>query len=259
MGISMQMVSTKSFEKSVQGKLIFSVYTLEYLASLSFAPSESAILYTAEGKTGETKDPFEKFRFNPDFGEGFSGKKRPGTFILHWDATKNSQGKPKHALEELKSEENVRFGQALFSPNSDRIIYATGYEFTIDGRMLGLKWCCNRPSGIWQLRLPELLLPESSDKLNPTAVIAVSSEKLTSPSLSCRSPRTFIHGAQSTLSWLACPSGGAHAGASALYCLDISSDSDTSRPLDSIDKPLVPITKDEIPSSPHVFPGLYLP
>ena len=34
------------------------------------------------------KDPFEeKFRFNPDFGEGLVGKKRPlaVTFILRWD------------------------------------------------------------------------------------------------------------------------------------------------------------------------------
>ena len=232
----------------------------EFLASLSFSPSETAILYTAEGKIPETKNPFEKFRFNPDFGEGLTGKKRPVIFILHWDSshqsTTNNHGKLKHTLVELKSEENVRFGQAVFSPNSDRIIYATGYEFSMDGRILGLKFCFNRPSGIWQLRLPELL-PESGDKLDPAALIAVTAEKLTPASLSCRSPCTFTHDGGSTLAWLACTTGGAHVGPSALYSLDISLDSDTSRPLKAINKPLVPIMKDEIPSSPHVFPGLF--
>ncbi|KAF8800386.1 alpha/beta-hydrolase [Phlegmacium glaucopus] len=235
-------------------------YADEYLASLSFAPSESAILYTAEGKIPEAKDPFEKFRFNPDFGEGLVGKKRPVTFILRWDSsyqsTTNNSGKPKHTLVELKSGD-VRFGQASFSPNSERIIYATGYESTVDGRMLGLKGCYNRPNGIWQLLLPEQL-PEWSDKLNP-AVVAVTSEKLTPASLSCRSPRIFSHNGSSTLLWLACTTGGAHVAASALYSLDVSSDSDTSRPLKYTDKCLVPILKDEIPSSPHVFPSLYPP
>jgi len=231
---------------------------LEYLASLSFAPSESTILYTAEAKKSEAKDPFEKFRFNPDFGEGLVGKKRPVTFIFRWDSSHqsriNDSGKPKYTLNELKSED-VRFGQALFSPNSDRIIYATGYEITMDGRMLGLKACYNRPNGIWQLHLPEQR-PERADKLD-TAVVAVTSEKLTPASLSCRSPRTFSHDGASTLVWLGRTTGGAHNGASALYSLDISSDSDTSRSLQYTDKPLVPILKDDIPSSPRVFPGLY--
>ena len=225
---------------------------LEYLASLSFAPSETAIIYTAEGKAPETKDPFEKFRFNPDFGEGLVGKKRPVTFILRWDchqSSTNSSGKPTPSLVELKSEENVRFGQASFSPNSDRIIYATGYEFTIDGRILGITWCHNRPSGIWQLRLPEIL-PEPSDKLNPAAVVAVTSKKLTPADLSCRSTRTFTHNGGSTLAWLAGATGGPHIGPAALYTLDISSDSDPSRPLKLTEKPFL---KYSIPTQDKYF------
>jgi acylaminoacyl-peptidase len=262
MGIFMQMVSSNLSDKTT--------YTnkknknLEYLASLSFAPSESAILYTAEGKTPETKDPFEKFRFNPDFGEGLAGKKRPVTFILRWKSSHQSTtssshpDKPKLALVELKSKENIRFGQAVFSPNSDEIVYATGYEFTVDGRMLGLKWCYNRPHGIWQLTIPAHALPELGNKLNPTTVIEVISQKMTPASLSCRSPRTFGRQGGSTLAWLACPTGGAHIGASALYCLNISQHS-TGNPfiLPTADKPLVPITKGDIPSSLFDFPGLY--
>lgn len=162
---------------------------------------------------------------------------------------------------ELKSKENVRFGQAVFSPNSDEIIYATGYEFTLDGRILGLKGCYNRPSGIWRLTFPQQLdqlrMPYLSEKLNPAAVIEVVLQKLTPASLSCRSPRTFGRHGGSTLAWLACSTGGAHIGASALYYLDISSDLTTSILLKTTDKPLVPITKDEIPPSPLDFPGLY--
>ena len=159
---------------------------------------------------------------------------------------------------ELKSsKENVRFGQAVFSPKSDNIIYATGYEFTSDGRMLGIKWCQNRPCGIWKLSLDRLWQPLFGDKLNPATVITVALQKLTPASLSCRSPRTFGHHGGSTLAWLACPTGGAHVRASALYCLDISMESHTSY-LKTTDKPLVPVTN-YILSDPDVdaFPGLF--
>ena len=234
----------------------------DFLASLSFAPTESAILYTAEGKTPETEDPFEKFRFNPDFGEGLGGKKQPFTFIFRWNSSCQSTApdKPKFALVELKSKENVRFGQAVFSPKSDNVIYATGYEFTSDGRILGLKFCANRPSGIWKLWIDRRSLPELDDiKLNPVPA-TVTFQKLTPSSLSCRSPRTFERYGGSTLAWLANPTGGAHLGASALYCLDISIDSefesDNNSYLKFTETPLVPIT-DDIPSSPDVFPGLF--
>ena len=252
MAISMQMVSSNLSEKNVRLILVCS----EYLASLSFASSDSAILYTAEGKPPETEDPFEKFRFNPDFGEGLVGKKRPVTFILRWNSYQSTTSdKPELALIELESKENVRFGQAVFSPNSDNVIYATGYEFTSDGRILGLKWCSNRPNGIWQLRLDRQQLPDLDVKLNPATVITVTLQKLTPASLSCRSPRSFKHHGGSTLAWLACPTGGAHMRASALYCLDISKDPFNSC-LKTTDKPLVPVTID-IPSAPDAFPGLY--
>ena len=257
MAISIQMVSGDLSNKTL---LLILLYP-ESLASLSFASSDSAILYTAEGKTPETEDLFEKFRFNPDFGEGLVGKKRPVTFILRWNSSHRSttSDKPKLALVELKGRENVRFGQAVFSPSCDNIIYATGYEFTSDGRILGLKYCYNRPSGIWRLWLDRLQLPKLDDKLNSATAISTILQKLTPASLSCRSPRTFKRDGVSTLAWLACPTGGAHVRASALYCLDISVDSDVDRNppyLKTTDKPLVPITND-IPSAPDVFPGLF--
>ena len=251
----MQMVSSNLSDKTL-GLILILVYS-EFLASLSFAPTESAIVYTAEGKTPETEDPFEKFRFNPDFGEGLVGKKQPVTFVFRWNSSTASD-KPKLSLVKLESKENVRFGQAVFSPISDHVIYSTGYEFTSDSRILGIKYCTNRPSGIWQLWLDRQCLPELVDKLNPAAVITtpVILQKLTPSSLSCRSPRTFGRYEGSILAWLACPTGGPHAGASALYCLNIPRDSYNNSRLKSTETPLVPIT-DDIPSAPDVFPGLF--
>ncbi|KAF8154267.1 Alpha/Beta hydrolase protein [Crassisporium funariophilum] len=236
-------------------------YTDEYLASLSFAPSESAILYTAEAKVSESKDPFQRFRFNPDFGEGLVGKRNPKSFILRWDTSSFvGNGKPRTSLFELEPEsqvnEGVRFGQAVFSPNSDQVIYATGYEFTMDGRILGIKGCFNRPSGIWQLRLPGTL-PPTGDKENiPVVIDAVRSLKLTSSHLSCRSPRVINQDGQSFLIWLASATGGAHLATSTLHRLNITSDPDALDPK-STDSPLVGFSKDLSSCSPDVFPGLY--
>jgi acylaminoacyl-peptidase len=229
----------------------------EFLASLSFSPTESSILYTAEGKSPETEDAFEKFRFNPDFGEGLVGKKQPTTFVFRWESYQStSSDKPKLALVELKSEENVRFGQAVFSPHSDIIIFATGYEFTSDGRILGLKYCTNRPGGIWQLSFDWQCLLELEEKLNSATAVTVKLRKLTPPSLSCRSPRILRCYGNSYLVWLACPTGGAHLKASALYCLKIPMGTHDIPHLETTETPLVPITN-VIPSAPDVFPGLF--
>ncbi|KAF8188652.1 Alpha/Beta hydrolase protein [Pholiota molesta] len=232
-------------------------YTDEYLGSLSFAPSELAVIYTAEGNAPESKDPYSKFRFNPDFGESLTGKKRPIAFILRWqDPSSEDTSPPKASLVQLKTFEGVRFGQAIFSANSDEIIYATGYEFTADGRFLGIKWCSNRPVGIWRLRIGEA--SHSGDISNPpTAVDIVKAEKLTPAFLSCRSPRILTSQGKSTLLWLAGRSGGAHVATATLHALDITSDAAAdASPVSTVPKTLVDIV--DVPDSNlNGFPGLY--
>jgi hypothetical protein len=53
----------------------------------------------------------------------------------------SSIDKPKLAPVGLKNKENVRFGQAVFSPRSDNVIYATGTH---------LRWSDIRPQGMLQ-------------------------------------------------------------------------------------------------------------
>ncbi|KAJ3506311.1 hypothetical protein NLJ89_g6942 [Agrocybe chaxingu] len=222
-------------------------YADEFLGSLAIAPSETALVYVAEGKVPdeENKDPFRKFKFAPDFGEGLTGKRRPRIFILRWDTP------TKPSLLQLSTDDapDVRFGQPVFSPDSDNVIYATGYEFTHDGRILGIKGCFNRPSGIWQLRLPAEALSGDDDK-----TLTALCRKLTPPHLSCRSPRTFILDGKSSLVWLSAASGGAHLATSNLHLLDISSSANLD--LLSGDKPLVGFS-DKPLSDLKLFPGLY--
>jgi len=222
------------------------IHILDFLGSLSFAPSESAILYTAEAKAPETEDLFQRFRFNPDFGEGLSGKRRPANFLFRWEIS-NEGGDSSSSLIQLKTREDVRFGQAIFSSSSDKIIYATGYEFTSDGRMLGIKGCFNRPSGIWQLRLSSALTKVSAPE--------VECKKVSCEGHSCRSPRIVVHRERSFLMWLDGNLGGAHLSCTCMYQHEITSD-------ESIDPEYV----DETPFVPIIdkpesdgFPGLYPP
>ncbi|CAA7262322.1 unnamed protein product [Cyclocybe aegerita] len=222
-------------------------YADEFLGSLSFAPSESALVYVAERKVPdeENKDPFRKFKFDPDFGEGLTGKRRSRIFILRWDTS------AKASLFQLSTDgaPDVRFGQPVFSPDSDDVIYATGYEFTQDGRILGIKGCFNRPSGIWQFRLPAEMRSGEDDKM-----LTASCKKLTPPHLSCRSPRTFTRDGKSSLVWFSAASGGAHLATSNLHLLDISSS--TNLDILSADKPLVGFSDKPLPDI-KLFPGLY--
>ena len=57
------------------------VSPIDYFKSLSFAPSETALVYTAEANPESTReqedDPYPKFCFTPHFGEQLSTKRRP--------------------------------------------------------------------------------------------------------------------------------------------------------------------------------------
>ncbi|KDR78215.1 hypothetical protein GALMADRAFT_245272 [Galerina marginata CBS 339.88] len=228
-------------------------YADEFIGSLSFSPSETSILYAADDKSPEGDDPFEKFRYNPDFGEGLHGKRSPVIFIFRWD--KPSTADPcKITLSRLRTAKEIRFGQAVFSPNSEKIIYAIGYELTVDGRMLGIKGCFNRPSGIWQLVISSELPAENTK--NSSAHIDTTEQKLTPAHQSCRSPRILTHKGKSTLIWLACATGGAHLATSSLHSLDISLDASTALDIQSGHNPLVGIV--DKPATDG-FPGLYPP
>ncbi|KAF5376688.1 hypothetical protein D9615_007841 [Tricholomella constricta] len=217
-------------------------YVDEYLASLSFSASETALLYIAESNPpgASDDDPYQKFKYTPQFGEGIAGKRRPTIFVLLWS---NGPGEPTRTLTSLSiPTAAVLFGQAVFAPHTD-VIYATGYEYTSDDRLLGVKGCYNRPSGIWEITLPNLSTCDSTP-------VQCTTRKLTPSYLSCRSPRIFSHNGKSTLFWLSHPTGGAHAATSLVYSLDITSSPDVK----GVNAPLVDaVFKPER----GTFPGLY--
>ncbi|GLB44407.1 putative alpha beta-hydrolase [Lyophyllum shimeji] len=220
-------------------------YTDEFVGSQSFSSSETSLLYIAESNppSASEEDPYRKFRYTPSFGEGIADKRRPAIFIFSW---KNGPGKPSRTLFSLSTPPSALFGQAIFAPHAD-IIYATGYEYTSDHRLLGPKYCFNRPSGIWEIT-PTL----SRDVMAGETQMHCTARKLTPSHLSCRSPRVFSHQGKLTLLWIAHPTGGAHAATSMLYSLDITS-SPGLKELTS----LAPLVDTVFTPENGAFPGLY--
>ncbi|KAF8882831.1 Alpha/Beta hydrolase protein [Infundibulicybe gibba] len=220
-------------------------YTDEHLASLCFSASEGSLLYTAEAKVPDDKDdPFKKFRYVPQLGEGIAGKRRPTIYILDWESS--AQAEP--SLTPLSVTSPILLGQAIFSHDSNRKIYATGYEYLPDGRLLGVKGCTNRPSGIWEISLS----PTSAN----TSAIPCDLKKLTPTSLSCRSPRLVKTPAgDSILLWLSCPTGGPHAATSTLHSLNVTPSKFTGSIATIVDTVFQPTSS----GFPGLYPDLNLP
>ncbi|KAK0216321.1 acylaminoacyl-peptidase [Armillaria fumosa] len=205
----------------------------EYLSSLSFSPLEDLVIYTAEAKCSET----DTFRYIPSFGEGLAARKTPLLFVYH---------PANDTLSRIAFDDPVIYGQALFGPFSESAtLFATGYERTADDRLLGIKGCFNRPSGIWKIELPS---PITSDKDSKDGLLTIkpkNATKLTSDILSCRSPRIYN---QQILVWIANASGGPHASCSTLHIMDLTSTEGQPRTL--VESVWEPKEGD--------FPGLYL-
>ncbi|KAI6046609.1 Alpha/Beta hydrolase protein [Pisolithus marmoratus] len=202
-------------------------HTDDYFKSLSFSPSETALIYTEEANPISVDDlgddPYPSFSFNPSFGEGLYTKKRPTLYIFRWrepssDAA-NFEGRvPKKDLSLVSLSltqspvEPVVFGQASFATEAQ--IFATGYELTADGRNLGIKACFNRPTSIW-----ELSLTDQSD----TNVLYCAANKIDIPGRSNRSPRILFDDDRKpcTVVWLSNPVFGPHASTVSLYAYSL--------------------------------------
>ncbi|KAF7374165.1 Peptidase-S9 domain-containing protein [Mycena sanguinolenta] len=222
-------------------------YTDEFLSALSFSPIDMAFMYVAEGN--EPTQPSEKFKFVPHLGEGLAGRKRPTIFIFRWDPSANPcQMSLASVSPILPPDYPVLFGQPVFSPLDKNTIYATGYEYTPDGRLLGVRWCTNRPSGIWEVKLPPTT--EGMEDASPTSLRCVST-KLTPSNLSCRSPRIYFDPSNSVakLFWLSAASGGPHWATFSLQVRDLTVPDSNSQVL--VDTVWEPRESDS-------FPGLYL-
>ncbi|KAH9061748.1 alpha/beta-hydrolase [Lactarius deliciosus] len=168
-------------------------YTDDQLSTLAFSPSETSLVYTAEANAPEnnTDDLFSKFRFLPDYWRAIQSRAEGAIPTVHGisvPATSNA---------------SISFGQAQFV--TDNVLLATGYEFSEDGRRLGIMACYNRPTGIWELKLD----------LAQDAIVALSATKLSDPTRATRSPRP-IPGTNAAL-WLSHELGGPHASCFSLH------------------------------------------
>ncbi|EIM89231.1 alpha/beta-hydrolase [Stereum hirsutum FP-91666 SS1] len=215
--------------------------------SLSFSPSETALVYTAEANdpTAENEDPYARFRYVPDGGESMTGLKRPTLFVARWRigsdsaSTTTEEGPDMTILTlELPNDKNLKspviFGQAVFA-GEDSVV-ATGYKYTEDFRRLGTKGCFNRPSAIWELKFDAATLSKAStaepaQKEKKSSALTVTSSAIVSDSsLSARSPRVHTDkiSGKTTVFWLAHVTGGPHAACSALHSFDLETRKHTS-------------------------------
>ncbi|KAF7307875.1 Peptidase-S9 domain-containing protein [Mycena kentingensis (nom. inval.)] len=217
-------------------------YTDEFFSSFVFAPNSFSFAYVAEAN--EPKDARAKYRFTPPLGETFSGKKRPTVFVFRWTPDDTETQPSLVSLAPILAGHSILLGQPVFSsaPSEKDVFYATGYEYTCDGRLLGLKWCYNRPSGIWRVSIPDVAAED---------VAQCVCTKLTPSDLSCRSPRTHCDLAtgKQVLIWLSHASGGPHAGTFSLQAADIGTKTKLA--------PRVVVETVWEPRESDGFPGLY--
>ena len=224
---------------------------LDYFKSFSFTPSESALVYTAEANPVTTEklddDPYPKFRFTPHFGEQLYTRKRPTLFVFRWrspnESSRSGDETPTASVTALSLDQPpnvpVVFGQATFA--TETCLYATGYEQTGDGRLLGVKGCFNRPTGIWELILP-------SDSLEAATTTVCKSVRIDIPGRNARLPRILFDQdhVPTTLFWLSNPVGGAHASTGSLHSRDLGGTVGERLLVDAVHDP-----------STQEFPGLY--
>ncbi|KAK2462496.1 hypothetical protein APHAL10511_005466 [Amanita phalloides] len=214
-------------------------YNDEFISAIAFSPSETALVYIAEQNLKESSadnDPFAKFKFSPSFGEGLPKYRWPGIFIFHWLKTETI------SVVSVATKRVVHFGQVIF--RTDTELYATGFEPTPDDRLLGIKYCTNRPLGIFRLTITGTT--DVGKYLKAECIVY----KLTPSHLSCRSHRIFTSSAGTYLAYLSCDVGGPHSAANSLHLIDLTGSSG-SQP-----KTLVSIVDEPDSTS---FPGLYPP
>jgi hypothetical protein len=183
------------------------------------------LVYTAEADAPENDgdDPFAKFRFLPDYGEGYIGRKRPTPFVVRWlpgaepesvdDAPSRSPTVRAISIASAgvtpPPNAAISFGQAQFV--ADDTLLTTGFEFSEDGKRLGIRACFNRPTAIWVLKLNVEQDGEPSDG----SIITASATKVSDSEHACRLPRP-IPGSNAAL-WFSHELGGPHASCFSLH------------------------------------------
>ncbi|KAL1740613.1 hypothetical protein HDZ31DRAFT_24531, partial [Schizophyllum fasciatum] len=233
--------------------------------TLQFSPSETALVYVAEAKAPTKTEPaYSKFEYAPPLGEKYAGRTRPTLFVLRWAAPHASTAAhwEKPTLASVDASQSPHdaprhLGQALFSPRDadERALLATGYDLAPDGRLLGLVYCTNRPSGIWRLTLPPPAEPQADGHAASLPITAAA--RLTPAHLACRSPR--LDPASRTLYYIACAAGGPHASTTSVWRVPVPAPAAAEPPtpervLDVVRDPYAASAPDGLDAP---FPGFY--
>ncbi|KDQ56032.1 hypothetical protein JAAARDRAFT_70881 [Jaapia argillacea MUCL 33604] len=228
-------------------KLHGTFYSDDYLSTLAFSPSETALLYAAEPNEPDST-PYEKFCFVPNFGEGLVSKKAPTLFLFRWaeasESVTNLRAKPDSPSTVVRCTFDqpslpVFLTQAVFA--TENRIFATGFEHTPEGRILGIRGCQNRPARIWDLSfLPIASSTADGDSVTCPAI------PVSPPNRSCRSLRVYHSQSGLKIFWVSNEVGGAHASCASLHSLD-TADGQQSVLIDTVWEPTLE----------GGFPGLY--
>lgn len=152
-----------------------------------------------------------------------------------------------HQLTDASTAPSVAFGQAILLPDDGATprVLCTGYAALGDSRRLGLVYCTNRPSAIYELDLEQVAVAEAKVWRAKGAV------RQSDEGRSARSPRVFVppHGIKIAplVVFLSNPQGGVHGGCTQLHAVALAT-GNTAVLVAQVDKPA---------TLAH-FPGLYL-
>ncbi|GAA5863675.1 hypothetical protein JCM8547_003689 [Rhodosporidiobolus lusitaniae] len=249
-------------------------------------PSLQALVYTAEEPARKpdsksSRPGREKFEYEADFGETFTGKRMSMLFLFLLPESpmsalvaKEDEKEDRATLHRLTFPETVAatwFGQPVFLPSAseDKLaLVATGYSSLGDGRKLGIVYCQNRPARVYALSAE--IQEEKDDDDKPKKVYRVSTATPFSPEdRSSRSPRVVPSSSSSSpeIVYLSNPLGGPHASCGQLHLATLSSISSPASPCsfrvaeERILVPVVDIPNAKSPgagTSSDPFPGLYV-
>ncbi|EGG07815.1 acylpeptide hydrolase [Melampsora larici-populina 98AG31] len=222
---------------------------------------EACIAYVAETKTptkSANSSVAHKHRYVPDFGEQLDGIRLPALFLLPCEGSVSSDTRQSdRALIQVtnpSSASDVVYGQPVFGPGSSSNldyfqIFCTGFASLPDGRRMGLIYCQNRLTAIYELKIQLKEAEKPSESSTTSVPASVASRRLSSLDVSARSPRV----SGNHVYYISNPVGGAHGSCAALHYVSIPT---------MEDKVLVPAVEDagteNLDSLENSFPGLYI-
>ncbi|KNZ55142.1 hypothetical protein VP01_2755g3 [Puccinia sorghi] len=224
----------------------------------SWNSSETQLAYLAETSTEQDHTPsrstwLERNRYVPDFGEQLTDIHLPAIFVVSLDDgfTKKSNQTLAPIVQLTHQSTDLSklvLGQPVFGHSSDLEsveIFCTGFASLSDHRRLGLIYCQNRPSSIYQLsfKIPIIEKPTDRETIKPLHPTNFMCHRISALDRSARSPRLV----KDLIVYLTNPIGGPHASCASLNVYELKTK-----------KEKVLVGPVDEPNGDNPFPGLYI-